>query len=214
MRTKAGADAHRLERLARAFPPLALLVLLALAALLLVARSAHATAQAPPPTAPLALEGEGEGEFEEELQEEACEEAEEGLEEGELGEAEVEAICEEANGEGPPAVTASGSSAADRCPLRSAHARAVTLAKGRRLKVTVGYTTYEPTGATVDIRLGATRVGSFRRRLGRSGVLRIVRRLGKRPAPRRLVVRLRIAGSQRECSGAQTQRVRILQRAG
>jgi len=213
MWTKAGADGQRLEPLVRIVPSLVLLVLLVLAALLLVAAgAAHATGQAPPSTIPLALEEEGEGEAEF-GEEEACAETEEGFEEGELDEAEFEAICADANGEGPSGGTASDSTASDRCPLRSAHARAVTLANGRRLKLTVGYTTYVPTGATVEIRLGATRIGSFRRHLGRSGVLRIVKRLDRRPASRRLVVRLRVAGSPRQCSGAQTRRVRILQRA-
>jgi len=212
MRTRAGTEEHRLERLVRVVPSLVLLVLLVLAALLLAARSAHAAAQAPLSTIPLALdeEGEGEGEFENEFgEEEACEEAEEEFEEGGLGETEVESICEVATGEDPAEGAATGSTASDRCSLRSVHPRAVTVEKGRRLKLTIGYTTFAPSGATVEIRLGATRIGSFRRHLGRSGVLRIVMRLGKQHTPRRLVLHLRIAGSKRQCSGAETQRVRI-----
>jgi hypothetical protein len=205
MQTKAGASANGLERLARVVPPLALVVLLALAVVLLAARSAHATVQAPPSTAPFALEDEAW-----ELEEEACEAAEEEFEEGELGEEEVEADCEETGGEAQAQGT--GSSAPVRCPLRSARARAVALAGGRRLKLTVGYTTYRPAGATVEVTRGTTLIGSFRRHLGRSGVLRIVKRLGGGPAPRRVVVSLRIAGPHSECAGPKTQKVRIQKR--
>jgi hypothetical protein len=212
MHTKAGSGSQGLERLVRILPPLALVVLLALAVLLLAARSANATQQAQPAIR-LALEDEGEfedGELESgELEEEVCEAAEEEFEEGELDEAEMEAVCEEATDEVQQTGKASGSPRSARCPLRSAHAHAVTLAGGRRLKLTIGYTTYRPAGATIEVSHGRTRIGTFRRHLGRSGVVRIVRRLGDGPAPRRIVVRLRIA--QGKCAGARAQRVRIRQ---
>jgi len=223
MQTKAGPGAHLLERLVRTVPSLVLLVLLVLAALLLAASSAHATSQPPPSTIPFALEEEGEEEFEEELTEEGelgdelggddCELGEEAFEEGLLTLTDVEELC--AAEEEWERLPGDGNSHRGRshqtCLLRSASAR-VKVTGHNRLKLTIGYTTYEPTGATIEVRGGTTRIGSFRRHLGRSGVLRIVKRLGRRHAPRRLVVRLRIAGSPPGCSG-ETQRVRI-HRAG
>jgi hypothetical protein len=207
MQTNAGTGTHRLAWLVRSVPPFVLAVLLVLATLLFAEGRAHATTHAPPSTISVALEEEPEedGEFEEE----ACEAAEEELEEGDLGEAEVEAICNEANDEGGGRAAGTISAAREECLLRSAHARAVALTKRKRLKLTVGYTTFEPTRATIEIGGGSTQIGSFHRHLGRSGVLRIVKRLGRGPAPRRIVVRFRIAGAPGHCTRHQTARITV-----
>lgn len=220
MQAKTGASTHRLERLVRIVPPLALALLLILAALLLAARSAFAATHEPLSAVSLALEEESLEEPEEEREEEEegdqaeeeCEVAEEEFEAGELDEATAEAVCEEVTDEGGQWAAAARSTVPNRCPLRSAHARAVALASGRRLKLTVGYTTNEPTGATVQISRGSTRIGSFHRHLGRSGVLRIVKRLGHRPVPRRIVVRFRIAGAPRDCSSHEIRKAWIRKR--
>ena len=67
---------------------------------------------------------------------------------------------------------------APECLLRSANAHAAT--RGHRLKLTIGYTAYEPVSATIEIRKGANRIGSYKRLLGKSGVLRFASELGER----------------------------------
>jgi hypothetical protein len=117
---------------------------------------------------------------------------EEGEEEtGEEGEEETE---------GEELETASASTR--QCSLRSANAHAVT--KRRRLKLTVGYTAYEPVDARVEIRSGGVQIGSAKRHLGRSGVLRFAKKLGEGQKANRLEIRFRLSG----CEGFQTVRVR------
>ncbi len=60
------------------------------------------------------------------------------------------------------------------CPLRSAHAHAAE--SHNRLKLTIGYTTNEPTPATVKIQNGGTK--AFKRRLSQTGVLRFTESAG------------------------------------
>src|ERR1044072_8121851 len=81
-------------------------------------------------------------------------------------------------------------SPAEECPLRSAKASAVT--KHQRLKLTVGYTTYEPVNPTREGRQGAARSGTFKRHLGRSGVLRFTRDLGQK-RPKGIAIRIRLS---------------------
>jgi hypothetical protein len=193
--TTAHDQTARIARLAWLFT---FVVPLILAALLLGVKSAQAATPVLGLT-PLAFEEqlalgeEDELEEEAEFAEEECEIAEEEREEGELGEVAVEAICE----------ADVGTSAADgRCPLRSARARAVE--RNDRLKVTVGYTTSEPTGATIEVRSGSTRIVSVHRHLGKSGVLRIAKDLGRKQA-KRIVVRFRAPS----CEGFQTKPSKI-----
>lgn len=161
-----------------------LVVLLALSGLLL-AGAAHA-AQLTPGTTPLVFEeefageesgDEDEGEFEEEG---ACEEAEEEFDEGELTAGEVKEICEEEAAERRKKATSPGAVAPEECILRSAHGQAVTPGNGDKLKLTIGYTTYEP--AAASLRIG--RLGTVHRHLGRSGVLRLVEDLHGHDAKR------------------------------
>lgn len=66
----------------------------------------------------------------------------------------------------------------DVCPLRSAHAHAVT--KHDKLKLTIGYTTNESVTTTIQLRKGTVGVETFKRHLGKSGVLRFTEEeLGK-----------------------------------
>lgn len=132
----------------------------------------------------LALEDEEELEEEEEeagFAETECEIAEEEAEEGEIPQSAADALCREAE---EFAEAGRSAATAGRCPIRSARAHASL--KRHKLKVTVGYTTSAPTKAAIQI----PRVGTFKRRLGRSGVIRIARKLGKR-RPGRIVVRIR-----------------------
>jgi hypothetical protein len=139
-------------------------VLLAIALLAAAALPMAAPAEPPPPPPPGADLAEDAVEDGEEPEEE-CVVVEEELVDGELQE-----LCEEEGGS-----EATGS--AKKCFLRSAHAHSST--KREKLKVTVGYTTYDPASAKIEIRQGAVRIGSFNRHLGKSGVLRFTSKLGK-----------------------------------
>jgi hypothetical protein len=183
---------------------------LVLAALLLGMKSAQAAPPVPGLT-PLAFEEEFEGEEASEGEFEAggCEIAEEEFEEGELGETAVEVACDEVENEGGKKAAAPSAVAPEECLLRSAHAQAVAFPKQDSLKLTVGYTTYEPVAATVEIGKGSARIGSVHRHLGRIGVLRIVKSLARDRAPSQLVVRILISGSPRYCGKFQTQKVQV-----
>lgn len=177
-------------------------LLTALAAVLGIALLALAAAPISAPAAPPAstevemeLEltlDESELELEEWPEEEWLEADEECLAlEGEL---EEEGLCEE--GEEEETSRARG---ARECPLRSASPHA---AEARdRLKVTLGYTTFRPATATIQVGRGSTRIGTFKRRLGRSGVLRFSGRLRKRHG-KRVFVRILIPSAGRHCAEA------------
>jgi hypothetical protein len=168
---------------------------LALTALLLAAGTAYATALATP--APAAAEEElevieeTEGSPEEEAAEEAeagsCEEAHEERAEGEITRDEERAICEverEEERRGQAGGVHSG-----QCPLRSARAHAAS--RHDTLKVTLGYTAYEPFEASIQL---LPHLGSVKRHLNRAGILRFTKQLGSRH-PHKLVLKLRPVGS-------------------
>lgn len=188
--TDTTANDH-ITRIARTAWLCAFILPLALSALLLGLKSAQAAETVP--AAPLALEEElleGESEVEEENEAEfaaeECEIAEEEAAEGEITAAEAKTFCEEAKA----AATGTGAvpSAAGKCVLRSVHAH-VAIHHGR-LKLTVGYTTTAPVTAVIQLQKGGTRLGSFKRQLGKSGVLRFGERLGSEHG--RLVVRIKL----------------------
>jgi hypothetical protein len=195
-----------------------LFVLLLLSGLLLAAAGAQG-ASAKPIAATSAFEEDFEGleeelEEEEESEEEAveaeCETAREEAGEGELGLAEVNEICAEAAELGKGKKSAgSGSVAPEECLLRSAHTHAAVNAAGDKLKLTIGYTAYEPVGARVEVRKGSSRIAAKSLRLGRSGVLRIVKDLGKAEAPKRVVVRLAVPQSPGYCGKYETEKVPV-----
>jgi hypothetical protein len=151
-----------------------LAVPLVLALMLFAVSAAHAALPGSSVT-PLAFEEEFEaeeegGEDEAEFDEGACEEAEEEFDEGELSAAEVKEICEEEAAERRKKAANPDTVAPEECILRSAHGQAVTPGKGDKLKLTIGYTTYEP--ATASLKIG--HLDTVHRHLGRSGVLRLV----------------------------------------
>lgn len=172
-----------------------LVVLLALSGLLL-AGAAHA-AQLLPGATPLALEeepaAEEEGEEDEgEIEEDACEEAEEEFDEGELSAGEVKEICEEEAAERHKKAANPGTVAPQGCILRSVHGQATTPGNGDKLKLTIGYTTYEPAAASLKI----GRLGTVHRHLGRSGVLRLVENLHGHDSPKHLSVQIDIPSAK------------------
>lgn len=143
-------------------------VLLAIALLAAAALPMAAPADPSPAPSPSADFAEAAAEGGEELEEE-CVVVEEEFVDGELQE-----FCEE-EGESEAA------SSTEKCFLRSAHAHSAT--KRDKLKVTVGYTTFSPANAKIEIRQGAVRIGAFNRHLGKSGVLRFTSKLeGQRRA--------------------------------
>ncbi|HKB51070.1 MAG TPA: hypothetical protein VKC63_06535 [Solirubrobacterales bacterium] len=169
-----------------------LAVPLALTVFLLGVTTAQAT-PIDPTAAPLAfeeeLEFEEEGEEEgAELEEGSCEEAEEEFEEGELSGAEVKEICAEAKAREKKGTGGTGSIAPKECILRSAHAHAAIGADGKKLKLTISYTTYEPVASTIEVGKGSNHIATLHRHLGDSGILRIVEGLHGHDAPKRLTV--------------------------
>lgn len=194
-----------------------LFALLLLSGLLLAAAGAQG-ATAGPVASNSTLEEDFEGlesELEEESEGEAieaeCEAARDEAAEGELGLGEVEEICADVVAAGKRKKRGAGSSsvAPQECRLRSARAHAAVNAAGDQLKLTIGYTAYEPVGATVEVRKGSSRIATKSLRLGRSGVLRIVRGLGKAEAPKRVVVRLAVPNSPGYCSKYTTEKVPV-----
>jgi hypothetical protein len=172
------------DRIARIAWFCAFVLPLALAALLLGVKSAPAASPAPE-AAPLAFEdgfeAEAEGEEDEaqleaELAREECEIAEEEATEGEIAVAEAKEICTEAAAATREAATGQGSNRADECPIHSASAHAST--QNDKLKLTVGYTT--TTAVTATIQLSGPVKASFKRHLGKSGVLRFTRPMPKK----------------------------------
>lgn len=167
------------------------ILVLTLTALLLVAGTARAAGLAPgAPGAAATTSVEEELEVIEEVEEEdpaeECSEAEVEYELGEISQEELELFCEDTEAEG----RGRGDSATQtsKCPLRSAHAHAAT--SHNRLKVTLGYTAYEPFTAKLHL---SNHLGSFKRHLGRAGVIRFTKHLGNR-RPRKLVLQLRPVG--------------------
>ncbi|HEU4904501.1 MAG TPA: hypothetical protein VFT19_00065 [Solirubrobacterales bacterium] len=131
------------------------------------------------------IEEESEAEF----AEAECEIAEEEAEEGEITQAEANALCKEVQ----DFADAGRSSAAEKCPIRSA--RAHVSVRRNRLKLTIGYTTSSPVSAAIQIR----KLGTFKRHLGKSGVLRFTRRINRKLSKRQLKIRFRLSSGSAGC---------------
>jgi len=161
---------------------------LVLAALLLTVKSAQAEPLASPATLDYEVfEAEVE-EVSELTPEEACIEAEEAFEMEELAEVEMEEVCEEGQDE-VEAKDKAATTGPGECALRSANAHAAT--NNNRLKLTIGYTTTAPTDATFEVKQGGTKLATFRRHLGNSGVVRFSKQLGEN-ADGKLAVRIKL----------------------
>jgi hypothetical protein len=190
---------------------------LILTALLWGSKAAHAnTDPAPAQLAPdEEFEAGGAGDFEEG----ECEEAEFEFEEGEIAEAEFERACEEeADDKDGKRATGTDLAAPEECLLRSANARLVAYDSHNDVRLTVGYTTYEPVAATIDYRLaddkGSLHLGTAKRHLGRSGVIRLSKALAdpkmdKVEAAGLAIVRLHIAGSPSSCRRFETEQLNV-----
>jgi hypothetical protein len=151
---------------ARLVPFLAPLLLLLIVSLAPSAQAGVETEAAAPFESIAEISEEDEGE-------EECVEV--GEEEEEAGEEEEE--CE-AEAEG------SGSVSAEDCLLRTTHARVVAFPDRNTVRLTLGYTTYARSRATVEYKAGHDRLGAVSRRLGRSGVVRLSKHLGDREMSR------------------------------
>lgn len=213
MEGKSETTAHRTAPITRIAWLATFVVPLVLAVLLLGVKSAQA-AQIVPATTPFAFEEELEFEEEGEFEEEACEVAEGEFEEGFLGEAAVEKACEE--GEGKEKAAGPSSVAPEECLLRSAHARLVAYDSHDQVRLTVGYTTYEPAVATIAY--GAKdggvsfQLGTAKRHLGRSGVVRLTKALGDSEmatieAAGHFTIWLRIAEAPASCRRFETEQL-------
>jgi hypothetical protein len=190
-----------------------LVVPLVLAGLLFMASTTSAAPAAP--ATPAVFGEELEAEEEDEAKESECETAEEEFEEGELGELEVEQLCEEEEG---GKAGANSSVAPKECLLRSSHARLVAYRSHSEVRLTVGYTAYEPTAAMVSYRAtggkGSLDLGTARRHLGRSGVIRFTKTLSdaemaKVDAAGHFTVQFRIAGAPGDCQRFEIERLTV-----
>lgn len=150
-----------------------------------------------------------------ELDEEAemvdvCVSAEEAHREGTMTIEEVGELC--GVEEEPPLQATPDGAAPPDCLLRSARGRVAAHRERNLLRVTLGYTTYEPTPARIEIRAGAVKVATLSRQLGRSGVLRLVKRFPEGQMQRlrnaaSFTVRLGIAEAPAACQRFQTARL-------
>ena len=172
---------------------LTLFIVLALIALLSVAAAAATAGPVLPAPLVHTLEEEAEEETETEEEEEFCEEEPEECEE-----------VEDAEMSGK----AKRSRATHECMVRSLSGHAIADSENRKLKVTLGYTTYEPLAATIEIRIGSVRIGSVRRHLGISGVLRINEKLGKATV-KRVIILVRTSAAPRRCEKLQTEKIPV-----
>jgi hypothetical protein len=176
---------------------------LALLAILAASQGAYAfgDAEAPasPPDAGASLSEETE--FEDECVE--SDEEEEG-EDSEEADEECEAEADDA-----------GFSPAEDCYLRTAQARVVAFPDRNTMRLTLGYTTYTPASATVEYGAASDpRLGTVRRRLGRSGVVRLSKHLGSKEmeqvrASRRFTVTVHVPEAPRQCQRFEVQRLQV-----
>lgn len=173
---------------------------LLLLAILGASRPAHASteveviAAGSEPAAQSSEEVEWEGE---------CVEAgEEELEE-EAGECEAEAEAEDTS-----------FAPAEDCYLRTAHARVVAYPTRNRMRLTLGYTTFEPARATVEYRAPNDRLGAVTRNLGRSGVVRLSKHLDGQQMERlrnahRFTVTVHVAEAPSACQRLETEQLQV-----
>jgi hypothetical protein len=180
-----------------------LALLLALLAVLAAFQSAYALGDAEAPASPPGPEAS----LSEEIElEDACTESEDEAEEAEEPEEECEAEAEAED---------AGFSPAEDCYLRTAQARVVAYPERNMMRLTLGYTTYTPARATVEY--GAKRdhrLGTVRRQLGRSGVVRLSKHLSSNEmaqlqTSRRFTVTVHVPDAPRECQPFEVQRLQV-----
>ncbi len=183
-------------------PRVRLVLPLVLLAILVASQSAYALGDAEVTASPSDL-GASLGE-EIEFEDECVESDEEEAEDSEEAEEECEAEAEDA-----------GFSPADDCYLRTAQARVVAYPERNMMRLTLGYTTYTPARATVEYGARSDpRLGTVRRQLGRSGVVRLSKHLGGKEmaqlqASRRFTVTVHVPEAPRECQRFEVQRLQV-----
>lgn len=177
---------------------------LALPLVLLVALFATGSAFALAESDDAPAESASQGSVEIELEEECGE----GEEEVEGAEEEAEEECE---GEG------SGSSPTEDCYLRTAKARAIAYPAKDMMRLTLGYTTFAPTKATVEYAAKhGGRLGVVSRHLGHSGVVRLSKHLSDREMSQlqgsnQLTVTVHVPEAPRTCQRFGVQQLQIAQ---
>jgi hypothetical protein len=191
---------ERQPRIARTAWLVCFAVPLMLLAILGASKPAHAlteievTAGSPEPTAQLS---------EETAWEEECIEG---------GEEELEEEAEECEAEAED----TSFSPAEDCYLRTARARVVAYPARNRMRLTLGYTTFEPARATVEYRAAnGRRLGTATRNLGRSGVVRLSKHLGSKEMERlrnahRFMVTVHVAEAPSECQRFETEQLQVV----
>jgi len=182
-----------------------LLLPLLLLAIFAAAQTAHALADAEGPGLPLDVAIQ-QGEEEDETEGECSEAEDEEAEDVEEAEEECEAEAEDA-----------GFSPAEDCYLRTATARVVAYPDRKTVRLTLGYTTFAPTAATVEY--GAKKdphLGTVHRQLGHSGVLRLSKHLGsgqmaKVESSGRFTVTVQVPDAPHACQRFEVQQLQVAQ---
>jgi hypothetical protein len=176
---------------------------LVLLAILAAPQSAHAVGDAEVPASPPDLGASLSEEIESEDECVESDEEEEGEDSEEAGE-ECEAEADDTS-----------FSPAEDCYLRTARARVVAFPARNTMRLTLGYTTYTPAEATVEYGTDSDpRLGTVRRRLGRSGVVRLSKHLGSREmaqarAARRFTVTVHVPDAPQGCRPFEVQRLQV-----
>ncbi len=167
---------------------------LALVMLLVAVKPAHAAIVAPAATS-FALEDEGEEEEFEADAEEECFEAEEEFEAGEISNEELDEFCEETGG--------ASVILPEECLLRTFRPQLV--ATGGKAQLTIRYTTYEPTKASVDYGLKGLHLGPSKIHFGQKGILHLTSHLSvtqaaKVQASHKAKVQIRVPSAPSSCN--------------
>ncbi len=188
-------------------PRIRLLLPLLLLALFVASQTAHAfaDADAEDPSLPLNVAIQL-SEEEDESEGECVESEDEEFEDSEEAEEECEAEAEDA-----------GFSPAEDCYLRTATARVVAYPDRKMMRLTLGYTTFAPTAATLEY--GAKkdpRLGTVHRQLGRSGVLRLSKHLAGKQMNKvedsgRFTVTVHVPEAPRACRRFEVQQLQVAQ---
>ena len=186
-------------------PRIRLLLPLLLLAILAASQSGHALADAEDPGQPLNVAIQL-GEEEDESEGECVESEDEELEDAEEAEEECEAEAEDA-----------GFSPSEDCYLRTATARVVAYPDRKMMRLTLGYTTFAPTAATVEY--GAKKdphLGTVHRQLGRSGVLRLSKHLAGKQMTKvetsgRFTVTIHVPEAPHACQRFEVQQLQVAQ---
>jgi len=188
-------------------PRIRLLLPLLLLAIFVASQTAHALADAEEPSLPLSVAIQmSEEETEDGGEGECVENEDEEVEDSEEAEEECEAEAEDA-----------GFSPAEDCYLRTATARVVAYPDRKMMRLTLGYTTFASTAATVEY--GAKkdpRLGTVHRQLGRSGVLRLSKHLAGKQMDKvedsgRFTVTVHVPEAPRACQRFEVQQLQVAQ---